>query len=527
MQHRKYGVLVALLLIVACGLKPPASSSTPATMLNMPIETAVPSSSPESTWPPLIGPEPSYGVAAFYYPWYRTPDVDARWDHWGEGQFHPPLDIASDYYPVLGAYSIADPAILAQHFAWLREAGVGVVISSWWGQRSYEDQAVPLILDVAERYGVKVAFHIEPYGGRTADRLVSDIQYLYSHYGDHPAFYRTTASSRWSPDARSKGLFFVWAIRVPDTSSAEVEATYWQPALDAIHDLPDGGLVIANTTESDWVDGGHFDGLYNYATLHLDERNDFSWARGLPPDAWYAPSVIPGFSARRIRYPPEDFDPRDNGATYAEQWEAALSTGVQPALVTITSFNEWHEGTQIEPAAIGATSGFGYTYEDYDALPPEGYLTLTGQWVARLLATVWPETTLMRVRLATTSDWTDFYAVSGATWLRPDLISASEEPTDAGMYEGHFALGQPITRAQGGGTVEIITDVLFTGWETGGTVVFRIERGHLGSTQVEFSRYVDGEPVVVKTYAWGGISGDERNSFTFEIPTEELFGATP
>jgi len=75
--------------------------------------------------------------------------------------------------------------------------------------------------------------------------------------------------------------------------------------------------------------------------------------------------------------------------------------------------------------------------------------------------------------------------------------------------------------------VEISTDILFTGWESGGTLVFMIERGHLGSTQVEFSKYVDGEPVVVKTYAWGGISGDERNSFSIEIPTEELFGATP
>ncbi len=529
MKHRKFGMLIVLFLTMACGLELPAPTpmSTSATTPTAPIETAIPTPSPAPTWPPVIGPEPSYRVAAFYYPWYRTPDVDAHWDHWEEGQFHPPLDISSDYYPVLGAYSIADPAVLAQHFAWLRKAGIGIIISSWWGQHSSEDQAVGLMLDVAERYGVKVAFHIEPYSGRTADRLVSDIQYLYSHYGDHPAFYRTTASSRWSPDARSKGLFFVWAIGVPDNDSPGVEATYWQPALDAIHNLPDGGLVIAHTTEGDWVDGGHFDGLYNYATLHLDEHNNFSWARSLPPDAWYVPSVIPGFSARRIRYPPEDFVPRENGATYAEQWGAALGTGVEPALVTITSFNEWHEGTQIEPAAVGATNGFGYTYEDYDALPVDGYLTLTGQWVARFLAITWPETTRMRVRLATTSDWTDFYLVSGATWLRPDLISVSEEAIDAWMDGNHLALRQPIARAEGGGMVEMIADILFTGWETGGTMVFRIERGHLGSTQVEFSRYVDGKPVVVKTLAWGGISGDEQNSFSIEIPAEELFGATP
>ena len=31
--------------------------------------------------------------------------------------------------------------MVAQHFAWLREAGVGVVISSWWGRLSIEEKA--------------------------------------------------------------------------------------------------------------------------------------------------------------------------------------------------------------------------------------------------------------------------------------------------------------------------------------------------------------------------------------------------
>ena len=86
---------------------------------------------------------------------------------------------------MLGAYSIADKAVLAQHFAWLREAGIGVIISSWWGQGSREDRAVPLLLEIAEEYGIKVAFHIEPYGGRTANRLLDDVKYIYDRYGGY------------------------------------------------------------------------------------------------------------------------------------------------------------------------------------------------------------------------------------------------------------------------------------------------------------------------------------------------------
>jgi len=476
---------------------------------------------------PVVGPEPSYRVATFYYPWYRTPDVDQYWDHWGETNFHPPLDIASDFYPSLGVYSIADPVVLAQHFAWLRKAGVGIIITSWWGQRSREDRAVPLLLDIAELYGIKVAFHIEPYSGRTANRLLYDIKYIYNKYGNHPAFYRTTASSRWSPDNHSKGLFFVWAIVVPDTDTSEVKAGYWREAVDAIHDLSDGGLVIANTTESDWVDKGHFDGLYNYATLHLNQSNGFSWARSLPPDAWYIPSVIPGFSAKRIGYPAEDYVPQQDGATYEEQWKVALDMGVEPALFTITSFNEWHEGTQIEPAAVGVTNNLGYTYEDYSPLQPDGYLTLTRQLVTRFLETTWSDNYRMRIRLVTTSDWTTFELVDGATWLRPNLVSASVEVTEAYLEGNHLVLSQPLANAEASKTVEMVVDILLTDMKDGGALVFEIERGHIGSTKVELFNYLGIEPVVVKTFKWDGINPGQRNVHTIQIDSTVLLNSVP
>jgi hypothetical protein len=450
--------------------------------------------------------------------------VDSYWDHWGEGAFNPPLDIASDFYPALGAYSIADPAILAQHFSWLREAEVGVIVSSWWGQGSREDQAVPLLLEVTDRYGIKIAFHIEPYGGRTAHSLVRDIKYIYRNYGDHPAFFRTDGTTRWSPDDKSKGLFYLWSSCCPDSDSATVEPSYWRDALDAIHALPDGGLVLADMNVSDWVDGGHFDGLYNYGVLDIGVDEGYSWARALPPEAWYVPGINPGFSAKRIGYESNLNTPRRGGDTYDDRWDSALGVGVEPELVTITTFNEWHEGTQIEPAASGVTNGRGYTYQDYGVLPPDGYLTRTGQWVNEFLSTTWPETALLRIRLTTSSDWTDFRLLSGAAWLRPDLLSVSEDASNAGIYEGGFQLQQPISLAENGSSVEMVVDILFMGWESGGMVEFEIERGNLGATQVVFSRIVDGEHIVVDTLIWDGITNDGRNAATFLVPANTLFG---
>ena len=157
-------------------------------------------------------PEPSYKVAAFYYPWYENPTVDGQWIHWMQNNHLPPQDIASDYYPALGAYSSNDPAVVEQHMRWLRQAGIGVIITSWWGQGSREDKVVPLLLQTAKRYEIKVTFHIEPYNGRTAESLASDVQYLYEQYGSHPAFFRSTATSRYSPGAEQAGMFFVWSI---------------------------------------------------------------------------------------------------------------------------------------------------------------------------------------------------------------------------------------------------------------------------------------------------------------------------
>jgi hypothetical protein len=56
---------------------------------------------------------------------------------------------------------------------------------------------------------------------------------------------------------------------------------------------------------------------------------------------------------------------RADGAYYARTWEAVL--GTQPDFVVLHSFNEWVEGSYIEPSV-----GFG-----------DLYVRLTAEWVAR------------------------------------------------------------------------------------------------------------------------------------------------
>jgi hypothetical protein len=64
-------------------------------------------------------------------------------------------------------------------------------------------------------------------------------------------------------------------------------------------------------------------------------------------------------------------------------WSAALRAA--PDVVTITSYNEWHEGTQIEPARVRSA------YQAYDGAwgltghsAETAYLDRTAFWVDQL-----------------------------------------------------------------------------------------------------------------------------------------------
>lgn len=466
-------------------------------------------------------PELSYKVAAFYYPWYGNPSVDGQWIHWTQNNHLPPDNIASDYYPALGAYSSNDPEVIAQHMKWLQQAGIGVIITSWWGQGSQEDQAVPLLMQTAEGYGIKVAFHIEPYNGRTPESLISDIQYLYDKYGSSPAFFRSTATSRYSPGNQPKGMFFVWSIQDQATN----DFSYWQKALDEIHALPESGLVIANSLEANWIEGSHFDGLYNYASLHLDQEGGFDWARSLPPDSLYVPSVIPGFSAQRVGYADTTYVPRNDGSTFDAQWNAALGTGIEPALVTITSFNEWHEGSMIEPPKFGVSDNNGYAYADFGALPPEGYLIQTHNWIEKYLAMSWPLTYRAQIQIRTTSDWTTLNVVNGGVWTRPERISASNGATSAAIEAGdRFLLTQSLADANTGKEAEMTWNVMLTNLKAGQDLTLQIDRGNIGKTEVTIFNYLGSTPVEVKTFEWDQVTTD-RNSLQVTIPSDMLMNS--
>ena len=58
-------------------------------------------------------------------------------------------------------------------------------------------------------------------------------------------------------------------------------------------------------------------------------------------------TVIPGYDDTKIRTPGINAE-RQGGQTYRVLWEEAITA--DPDWVPITSWNEWHEGSEIEPS---------------------------------------------------------------------------------------------------------------------------------------------------------------------------------
>lgn len=126
-----------------------------------------------------------------------------------------------------------------------------------------------------------------------------------------------------------------------------------------------------------------FDGLYTYfasdgfshgSTMsNWPDLSAFCAKNGL----LFIPSVGPGYIDTRVRaWNDANTKDRANGDYYREHFKMAHTSKAD--IVSITSFNEWHEGTQIEPAS---SHGYGnFTYLEYDK-NSEQYLEITRNMV--------------------------------------------------------------------------------------------------------------------------------------------------
>jgi glycoprotein endo-alpha-1,2-mannosidase len=262
----------------------------------------------------------------FFYPWYSNMRHDGHYAHWTQGGHAPPFDLASHFFPARGAYSSADPRVLRGQMRDIAAAGIDEVVSSWWGKGSPEDHRLAAVMRTAKARGLQVAVQLEPYPDRSVESVGADLAYL-----------------------RSLGVRNVYIYRSNDFTADEWTKVTHQP---------NGVRLFAQTNRVGFAARAGFAGFYTYDILLYDGPKFVRLCtQAHTLGILCAPSVGPGYTAAQATGDTR-VKPRYFGATYDSMWRAAQRADAD--LVTITSYNEWGEGTQIEPA------GHGGRYESYD-----------------------------------------------------------------------------------------------------------------------------------------------------------------
>ncbi len=269
-------------------------------------------------------------VLAFYYMWFSPADF-------GRGQM-------SD--APIAPYNSSDPAVIELQIRDAKSAGIDGFIAAWDGAGTQTDKNFATLLDKAAGQGSKAALHFETSTIAAGRDVAAQIKSGMSLYGSNAAYLH------WN----NRPIIFFWSPQTVGNSAA------WR-SLRAEVDPGNSEIWLADTTDASYLDT--FDGIYlfsagkwtastNVAQVEAQWRGNIDgYNKAHDTSRLWAAGIMPGWDESHIQPPrnPAKVFPRRDGAEYETNWSAAVAS--KPDLITITSYNEWYEGTQIEPS-LGA-----------------------------------------------------------------------------------------------------------------------------------------------------------------------------
>jgi hypothetical protein len=295
-------------------------------------------------------------VLALYYPWYNA----ATWSD----------PVLSDR-PML-PYDGSDPATITRHVRWANESGIDVLVSAWFGPHppNPTEANFKTLLNVAGSHQMQAALLVETDSDQFYPRIEAlrdALTHALAVHATHPAYFRfgdKPVLVFWRPRA-----IWVDGKRAGRDGPESLEA--WRKLRDAV-DPERRSLWIAEGEYIPYLDV--FDGLTPYSVAWAADpaRQLLSYGNAVrayqsrtgAKKLWVA-TAMPGYDDTGLLDRSDRFAVRrEDGTYYQNTFAGAVAS--RPDWISISSFNEWIEGHQIEPSA---------TYGDL-------YLKLTQQLVA-------------------------------------------------------------------------------------------------------------------------------------------------
>jgi len=333
-----------------------------------------------------VSPAFSYRAGAYYYPWHYN---DFHGGQYLREHLVPPQ------LPELGEYNDRTEAVINQHLDWSRFAGIDFWVASWWGPQSREDVTLlNHILSNPNLNDIKIAVFYETTGRtnnfEAYNNLGSDITYIAENYFNHPNYLKVN----------NKPVLFIYLTRVlSDRGTLQSSLTAIRNAASAAgYQIFIVGDQIFGSPPSSAGDIALLDAITNYdvygsmgangyatqASVNSYYSKQADWkalAQGV--NVGFIPGTAPGFNDKGVR---AGHNPLSRKLTAGQEFGSLFRAMVVEAkkhidgtlgnMLMVTSWNEWHEDTQIEPIHLMAPtstddspSGSDYTtglfYEGY------------------------------------------------------------------------------------------------------------------------------------------------------------------
>lgn len=276
---------------------------------------------------PHAAAAPETPVLAFYYPWYSPGNFNrtAMWD-----------------VPV-APYESDSRTTIERQVKEAKEAGITGFICSWMGKDNRTDKNFKTLLDVSRSQGFSATIYFETgaEGLSSEGQVVAQLRYVMSTYGSHPNY----------TCIGGKPAIFFW---YPSGAGSQDTWRRIRSQVDPDHswhwnvetDRPENWLEVFDGVNLFSAASWTGDATSTYKNLKTKVDNMSSKTGS--PKVWSA-GVAPGWDNTLQDNPTKVRVDRGGGSYYSKRWESAIAS--DPGVVTITSWNEWGEGTAIEPGA--------------------------------------------------------------------------------------------------------------------------------------------------------------------------------
>jgi hypothetical protein len=289
-------------------------------------------------------------IAVFHYPWYGHPDTTGHWVHWTDSSHSPPLTWSANYAPDYPdsnwdpwtmLYDSTSPALLRWQDQGMARAGVDLAIGSWWGRGTFEDNALGPAIRLCKSVQWCIYYEMEAFSDPPVEDILADLRSVIDRFGPTRNYARV--DGKW--------LVFIYVANDEDAASR------WAQAKLQLRDIGYDTYINAFGSPSplnfpDPWDAIH---IYNPATRQTctDTIATGDDSATLSPGFWLI------HEAPRLERDLQE---------YTNAWADIVAEADRSRFILVETWNEWHEGTSIEPGQRinhDDVNGFTPTGDDY------------------------------------------------------------------------------------------------------------------------------------------------------------------